>query len=66
MRYQVAQYRNGIFDGVLSGLGKNRGTWDSTHGRSCAYRHAKDLASEQWRKISGLTYKVLKTNIDPA
>ena len=64
MSYQVAQYRNGVFDCILSGLGRHRGTLNSTHSRSCAYRHAKDLASEPWRKISGLTYKVLKTNID--
>lgn len=31
------------FIGVVSGMGKNRNTWDSGHSRSAAYRHAKDL-----------------------
>ena len=63
MKYEVGQYRNGLFEGVISGMGKNRGTWDTTHGRSAAYRHARELRAEQWRSLAGLTYKVLKTNI---
>lgn len=62
--YQVAQYRNGIFDCILSGMGKNRGTWDSTHSRRAAQRHAADLRREPWRERSGLSYRVLRTNLD--
>lgn len=40
-RYQVVQYAaNGNFMSIISGMGKNRGTWDSDHSRSAAYRHA--------------------------
>jgi len=63
MQYQVAQYRNGVFHAILSGMGRNRGTLDSRHGRSAAYRHARELRAEQWRSRAGLTYKVVKTNI---
>lgn len=54
----VVQYRNGKFDSVLSGMGKNKNTLDSTHSRSSAYYHKKELEKELWRKTSGLTYKV--------
>lgn len=58
--YQVAQYRNGLFDCIISGMGKNRGTLDSDHSRQSAYRHAAALRIEPWRAKSGLTYRVLK------
>lgn len=57
-RYVVAQYRNGIFDSVLSGMGKNRGTWDAEHSRRAAQRHARALRAEQWRARAGLSYRV--------
>ena len=56
--YIVVQYRHGKFDGVLSGMGKNKNTLDTTHSRSAAYFHKKELEKENWRKVSGLTYKV--------
>lgn len=41
-RYEViCCYRDGSgIETVVSGMGKNRGTWDSDHGRSAAYRLA--------------------------
>lgn len=56
--FNVVQYRNGKFDSVLSGMGKNKNTLDSTHSRSSAYYHKKELEKELWRKQSGLSYKV--------
>jgi hypothetical protein len=39
--YCVVRYTlDGKFDGVISGMGRNKGTWDSTHGRRTAQRHA--------------------------
>lgn len=57
-RFEVVQYRHGKRDGALSGMGKNKGTWDSDHSRSAAYYHAAALRRESWRAIAGLTYKV--------
>ena len=57
-RYIVVQYRHGAFDAVMSGMGKNRGTWDADHSRSAAYRHAAELRAEPRRKLSGLSYRV--------
>jgi hypothetical protein len=57
-RYEVVQYRNGKWDSIMSGMGKNKGTQDSDHSRSAAYRHAADLRKEPWREWAGLTYKV--------
>ena len=57
-RFNVIQYRNGVWDCILSGMGKNKGTWDSDHSRSAAYRHASDLRKEPWRAVAGLTYRV--------
>jgi hypothetical protein len=62
--YQVGQYRHGIFEAIVSGMGKNRGKLDSTHSRTAAYRHARALRSEQWRACAGLSYRVLRTNLD--
>lgn len=45
--YSVVAYEQGRFIGVMSGMGRNRGTWDSTHGRSSAYRHAGRLRIER-------------------
>ena len=57
-KYCVVQNRNGKFDKVLSGMGKNKNTLDSGHSRSAAYFHKKELEKEIWRKQSGLTYTV--------
>lgn len=43
-RYNVVQRTpTGEFVAVVSGMGRNRGTWDSDHSRSAAYRHARTL-----------------------
>ena len=61
--YQVAQYQNGIFVCIVSGMGKNRNTWDSVHSRSAAYRHARKLRAEHPNLCAiGLSYRVLATN----
>lgn len=57
-RYEVIQYRHGKRDGIVSGMGKNRGTWDGDHSRSAAYRHAAALRRDPRRAAAGLTYRV--------
>lgn len=44
--YKVVEYRNGKFSAVISGMGKNKGKWDSSHSRSAAYYHAAKLRIE--------------------
>ena len=61
-RYCVVQYRHGKFDGIMSGMGKNRGTLDSDHSRRSAYRHAAALRAESWRTRAGLSYRVETEN----
>ena len=62
--YEVGRYQNGIFVCIVSGMGKNRGTWDSAHSRSAAYRHARKLRAEHPTLCAlGLSYRVLNTNI---
>lgn len=56
--YNVVQYRDGKWDCIMSGMGKNRGTWDADHSRRAAQRHAAALRREPWRAIAKLTYKV--------
>lgn len=41
--WHVRIYNNGQPAGVLSGAGRNRGTWDATHSRTAAYRIARDM-----------------------
>ncbi len=45
--YQVNEYRKVMhelrFVSVISGMGKNKGTWDSIHSRSAAYKHCARL-----------------------
>ena len=61
--YQVARYQSGHFVCIVSGLGKNRGTWDSVHSRSAAYRHARKLRAKHPALAGlGLSYRVLRTN----
>lgn len=57
-QYNIVQYRNGERDCILSGAGKNRGTWDAGHSRSAAYRIAAELRREPWRATAGLSYRV--------
>ena len=35
--------KEGRFIGIVSGAGRNKGTWDSAHSRSSAYRIAREL-----------------------
>lgn len=50
MQYQVNEYQraNGElrFRCVVAGLGRNKNTWDSCHGRSAAFAHAKRLNAD--------------------
>jgi hypothetical protein len=57
-QYEVIQYRNGQWDAIMSGMGKNRGKLESQHSRRAAQRHAAALRAEPWRAIAGLSYKV--------
>jgi len=42
--FQVVQYTyNGLFVGVIAGLGRNKGTWDSTHSEETARMYARQL-----------------------
>lgn len=54
MEYCIVRYKDGQFSGVMAGCGRNRGTWDTGHSRSTAYRHARALRIEQ----QGFAYKV--------
>lgn len=62
--YQIGEYQNGIFTHIVSGCGKNKGTWGSTHSRSAAYKHAKDLNNEAKKRGMPFAFRVLRTNID--
>lgn len=43
----MVAYRGMQFVGVMSGMGLNRGTWDSSHSRRTAQRHARNLRRER-------------------
>lgn len=64
-KYQVNEYQKVgqklRFVSVISGLGKNKGTWDSTHSRSAAYKHAARLNNCQYRPAD-TRYKVEEVN----
>ena len=46
-RYNVIQRtKTGEFVAIVSGMGRNRGTWDSDHSRSAAYRHARQCRQD--------------------
>ena len=53
--YEVNRYKDGRFVGTMAGLGRNKGTWDSSHSKSAAYRHARELNQER----DGYTYRAL-------
>lgn len=42
----VKRLLNGTFAGIVSGMGRNAGTWDSDHSRSAAYKHAADCRKD--------------------
>lgn len=44
--YCVAKHRKGEFVGVVSGMGKNQGTWNSDHSKRTAQRYAAKLRIE--------------------
>lgn len=47
-RYCVIQRTaEGQFIGVISGMGRHRGTWDSDHSRRQAQRHAAALRRDR-------------------
>ena len=46
-RYNVIQRTpSGEFVAIVSGMGRHRGTWDSDHSRSAAYRHARQCRQD--------------------
>lgn len=47
-RFHIVRYtRDGKFDAVMAGCGRNRSTWDTGHSKSAAYKHAATLRVEQ-------------------
>lgn len=55
--YQVVKRcaDSGAFVAVVAGLGRNKGTWDATHSKATAKRHAKVLNSTA---LVGIVYTV--------
>ncbi len=59
--YCVVEYTtDGKFCAVISGMGKNKGKWESTHSRSAAYRYAK-VMRKSCAENKDKTYKVEAT-----
>ena len=55
MRYVVAQFsKDGKRSATMSGMGRNKGTWDHTHGRSAAYHYAAQCRKDDPKHV----YKV--------
>ena len=54
--YYVVRYRNGAFDGGMSGMGRHKGTWDSESSLRTAQRHAQQLRGEN--EDPGISYQV--------
>jgi hypothetical protein len=53
--YYVVQYDlDGKFGAVISGMGRNKGTWDASHSKRTAQRHARRLRAKDKEHI----YKV--------
>lgn len=49
MDYSVVRYTKcglGNFVATMSGMGRNKGTWDHSHSKRTAQRHAKRLEKE--------------------
>lgn len=63
--YQVREYRKVghelRFVSVISGMGKNKGTWNSTHSRSAAYKHCARLNACKYKPLD-TRYKVEEVN----
>lgn len=49
---------SGAFIAVVAGLGRNKNTWDATHSKATAKRHAKTLNSAA---PAGIVYTVEET-----
>lgn len=59
--YEIIATRNdGAYVGAVAGMGKNRGTWDTTHSRSAAYRHLRSLRLDP-RTLHDCHFRVVKT-----
>ena len=54
--YCVVQYVNDQFDGVISGLGRNKGKLEAMHTRRTANKYAKQLNQEN--TIECVVFKV--------
>jgi hypothetical protein len=47
MGYSVVKYTlDGKFVATISGMGRNKGTWDHSHSKRTAHRHAASLRRE--------------------
>jgi len=55
VKYEVVEISDGQIVSTISGMGRNKGTWDTCHSRSAAYRHAKALKE----KYPERTFKVV-------
>jgi hypothetical protein len=52
MNYEVVELsRSGKTISVISGMGKNKGTWNTCHSRSAAYKNAKALRQEHPERV---------------
>ena len=50
--YVVVKYSQGNeFISIVAGMGRNKNTWDTNHGRRTAQRHAKALRAEDPQHI---------------
>jgi hypothetical protein len=57
-RYSVVEYtKKGEFVATISGMGRNAGTWDSSHSRRTAQKYAAQLRRENKDRV----YKVEET-----
>ena len=54
--YYVVRYVNDQFDGVISGLGRNKGKWEAMHTKRTANKYTKQLNKEN--NTEGVVYKV--------
>ena len=54
--YYIVQYINNKFAGVISGLGRNKGSWEAMHTKRTADKYAKRLNEEDVEEC--VIYKV--------
>jgi hypothetical protein len=45
--WHVVEYNNGKFVAIVSGLGRNKGTWDSNHTKRTAKKWAEKLTTTE-------------------